>query len=150
MSSKRRKRKSKSQHEVGMLHGFRSGSEVILAEFFELSDIPYEYESEKLEWIEPEKKRKYTPDFKVPKSEGGYMYLECKGRWVTSDRLKMRHIIDQYPSLDIRMVFDNPNCRLSKQSKTTYAQYCEKYGIPYSPLKKAIPVDWLEEIEINK
>ena len=143
------KKKKLSQESVGLKYGFRSRSEKKLATQLVDADVPFEFESRVIHWIEPEKARKYTPDFILQKRGGGEMIIECKGRWVTADRLKHKHLKKQYPDLDIRFVFDNPNQKLYKGSKTTYAKYCEKNGFVYSPLKKEIPAEWLEEI-VNK
>jgi hypothetical protein len=75
--------------------------------------------------------------------DGGKMYVETKGRWVKTDRLKFDLIFEQYPGIDIRFVFQNPNAKLYKGSKTTYAQYCDKKGWRWA--KKEIPEEWLKE-----
>ena len=40
------------------------------------------------------------------------------------------------------MVFQAPFNKISKKSKTTYAQWCEKHGIKWAAVH-AIPIDWL-------
>lgn len=139
--------KKLSQEEVGIKYGFRSGSEVAIANQFVKLGIDYKYESQKLKWVLPEQKKTYTPDFFLTKANGELMIIECKGRWTTADRIKHQHIKQQYPDLDIRFVFDNPNARISKTSKTTYAKYCEQHGFRYSPLKKEVPLDWIQELK---
>ena len=52
-------------------------------------------------------------------------------------------IKEQYPHLDIRFVFSNPNHRLYKGSATTYADWCEKNGFKYA--KQLIPASWFKE-----
>jgi hypothetical protein len=56
----------------------------------------------------------------------------------------MKHVLQSNPGVDIRMVFQNPNQRLSKTSKTTYAEFALKLGIKYVA-KKDIPGEWLLE-----
>ena len=34
--------------------------------------------------------------------------------------------------LDIRMVFQSPYNKINKNSKTTYAKWCEKHDIPWT------------------
>jgi hypothetical protein len=46
------------------------------------------------------------------------------------------------PDIDLRMVFQAPFNKISKKSKTTYAQWCEKHGIKWASAH-AIPIDWL-------
>jgi hypothetical protein len=40
------------------------------------------------------------------------------------------------------MVFQAPFNKISKKSKTTYAKYCERLGIPWTSWAN-IPLDWL-------
>jgi hypothetical protein len=72
------------------------------------------------------------------------MFIETKGRWTTADRQKMKHVLASNPGIDIRIVFQNPNQRLSKTSKTTYEDAARKMGIVHVA-KKDIPFEWLTE-----
>jgi len=67
--------------------------------------------------------------------------IEAKGRLTQEDRSKMRKVKEQHPSLDIRFVFTRSTARLSKTSKTTYAEWCDKYGFPYAD--KVVPLEWI-------
>ena len=49
----------------------------------------------------------------------------------------------QHPELDIRIVFQNPNGKIRKGSKTTYANFCDKHEIIWA--SKEIPTQWLGE-----
>jgi predicted nuclease of restriction endonuclease-like RecB superfamily len=129
--------------EIGIIKGYRSGLEDNLKIQLSEAKKKYSYESEKISYIQPEKKRSYTPDFILTKKDGNKMYIESKGRWVLEDRKKHELIKNQYPDLDIRFVFSNPNTRINKKSKTTYANICDKFGWKYS--KKTIPQEWLDE-----
>jgi len=93
------------------------------------------------EW--PPRSSKYTPDFKIPTRDGGYFYVETKGRFIASDRQKHLLIKAQCPDIDIRFVFSNQNQKLYKGSKTSYAAWCEKHGFTYA--NKTIPESWLKE-----
>lgn len=128
---------------VAIKHGFRSGLEDAINESLKSAKKLYGYETEKLSYIRPATDHTYTPDFVLPKKNGGKMYLETKGRWVKVDREKMDLVFQQHPNIDIRFVFQNPNAKLYKGSKTTYAQYCDKKGWLWA--KKEIPKEWLEE-----
>lgn len=129
--------------DIGIKKGYRSGLENVLTEQLSTTGKKYSYESEKISYIQPEKKRTYTPDFVLLKKDGSKMYIESKGRWVLDDRKKHELILSQYPELDIRFVFSNPNARISKKSKTTYADICDKFGWKYA--KKQIPDEWINE-----
>ena len=72
--------------------------------------IGYEYESTRIPYTEPEKKRTYTPDFVLPNG----IIIEAKGRWDVADRRKHKLIKEQHPELDIRLVFSNPKAKIRK------------------------------------
>lgn len=130
-------------NKVALKHGFRSGLEDQLNESLKKSKKSYGYETQKLLYIIPESKHSYTPDFILTKKNNENLFIESKGRWVKTDRLKFDFIFQQYPSIDLRFVFSNPNAKLYKGSKTTYAQYCDKKGWKWAA--KEIPKDWLQE-----
>ena len=131
------------RNQVAIKHGFRSGLEDNVNDMLKENNKSFSYESEKISYIQPETKHNYTPDFVLNKIVGDKMYVETKGRWVKTDRLKFDLIFEQYPGIDIRFVFQNPNAKLYKGSKTTYAQYCDKKGWRWA--KKEIPEEWLKE-----
>ena len=108
------------------------------------TEYPLNYETETLNYIVPERYAKYTPDFVFTKKNGTLMYIETKGRWTTADRTKMKHVLQSNPGIDIRMVFQNPNQKLSKTSPTTYEAYARKLGIVYVA-KNEIPAEWMAE-----
>ena len=131
------------RNQVAIKHGFRSGLEDNVNDLLKEQNKSFSYESEKISYIQPQTKHNYTPDFVLNKIDGNKMYIETKGRWVKTDRLKFDLIFQQYPNIDIRFVFQNPNAKLYKGSKTTYAQYCDKKGWCWA--KKEIPEEWLNE-----
>lgn len=122
-----------------MKHGFRSGLEETFAAQLQAAGVSYEYESFRIPFVEPAKKRNYTPDFRLP----GGIVIETKGRFEAADRLKHKLVKAQHPELDIRFVFSNSKAKLSKRSPTTYAMWCDKEGFLYAD-KKA-PQAWLDE-----
>jgi hypothetical protein len=125
-------------------HGYKSGLELSVSEQITEAAYPLNYETETLNYTVPETKHKYTPDFVFTKRNGEIMYVETKGRWTVADRKKMKHVLTSNPGIDIRMVFQNPNQRISKNSKTTYESYANKLGIMHVA-KKQIPDAWLSE-----
>jgi hypothetical protein len=125
-------------------HGYKSGLELSVSEQITEAAYPLNYETETLNYTVPETKHKYTPDFVFTKRNGEIMYVETKGRWTVADRKKMKHVLTSNPGIDIRMVFQNPNQRISKNSKTTYEAYANKLGITHVA-KKQIPDVWLSE-----
>lgn len=93
-------------------------------ELFRLG-IGYEYEKEKIKYTIPEEVHTYTPDFRLSKK----LFLESKGKFTAADRKKHLLIKKQHPEKEIWIVLMRPNNKLSKKSKTSYAQWCEKNGI---------------------
>jgi hypothetical protein len=123
---------------------WRSGLEEGNAALLRSRGVPFTYEQRKLKWLPEVKFRTYTPDFEITTRSGKKIIVETKGYWTTADRMKMLAVVKQHPDLDIRMVFSNPNAKISKGSKTTYAEWCQKFlAIPYAA--KVIPDAWLEE-----
>lgn len=120
---------------------FRSGLEETLAKQMTLAGVPFEYEPKdgKVSYKRPERESKYNPDFVLPNG----MIIEAKGRFTQPDRAKFLLIKTQHPELDIRFVFSNSRSKISKDSKTTYADWCKKHRFPYAD--RNIPQEWLNE-----
>ena len=114
--------------------GYRSGLEQDNAAYLRKNNVDFTYEEDKIKYIT--KPRTYTPDFVL----GNGVIIETKGRFMPSDRTKHLLIKEQHPELDIRFVFSNSKTRLSKRSRTTYGQWCDKHGFQYAD--KIIPLEW--------
>ena len=138
-----KRRKPSSRQRVGIQHGYRSGLEAKVADQINQAGLPVLFETDKVSYVVPQRSAKYTPDFKLPKKDGGFIYIETKGIWTVQDRQKHILIKEQSPSLDIRFVFSNQRAKLYKGSPTTYAAYCEKHGWQYA--HRWIPDHWLAE-----
>lgn len=133
-------RRKFSQRAALLKMGVRSGLEVVVKEQLEAAGVPFAYEKLTIPFLQPAKPRKYTPDFEIL-SNG--IIVETKGRFETADRQKQLMVKEQYPDLEIRFVFSNPKQRISKQSQTNYAMWCESKGFKYA--KGLIPDSWLRE-----
>lgn len=118
--------------------GFRSGLEVKVAEQLKGSGVAVEYETTKIKYVVPESVHTYTPDFVLPNG----IVVETKGRFTLPDRKKHLLIQKQHPEKDIRFVFTNSNNKISKGSKTSYADWCRKNGFKFSD--KKVPDEWLK------
>lgn len=134
-------RRRYSQRGALLKYGVRSGLEEKIKAEFEREGVEFEYESFAIPFLQPEKPRKYTPDFILPNG----IIIETKGRFETADRQKHLMVQQQHPDLEIRFVFSNPNQRISKQSKTTYAAWCRTKGFLFAA--KSVPKAWLGEPE---
>lgn len=120
-------------------HGFRSGLEERVCEQLAFLNILDCYEIKKIPFVQPEKNRNYTPDFWLPNG----IIVETKGVFTVQDRQKHLLIKEQYPDLDLRFVFSNSKNKLRKGSKTTYADWCNKYGFIFAD--QLIPEEWINE-----
>jgi len=117
---------------------FRSGLEERTAKYLKKLKVKFTYEKIKIRWQDL-RYRTYTPDFVLANG----IIVETKGRFIVSDRQKHLMIKEQHPDLDIRFVFSNPNSKLYKGSKTTYADWCDKHGFKWA--KEEIPLEWIKE-----
>jgi hypothetical protein len=118
--------------------GFRSGLEEQVANQIKAKGLKVEYEQTKISYVIPESKHTYTPDFVLPNG----IIIESKGRFLIEDRKKHLLIKAQQPHLDIRFVFTSSSAKISKGSKTNYADWCVKNGFLYAD--KVIPDSWFK------
>lgn len=135
-----------SPHKIrreAIKHGYRSGLEHKLSIYLDELKYKYLYEKVKIEW-EDLSYRTYTPDFILNNG----IIIETKGRFLAIDRRKHLAIKQQHPDLDIRFIFTNSRNKLRKGAKSSYGQWCDKYGFRY--YDRIIPEDWLKEKGKNK
>ncbi len=119
---------------------FRSGLEERIAKQLKDLGVKYSYETLTILYTKPEENGRYTPDFVLPNR----IIIEGKGQFVTSDRKKHKLIKQEFgKKYDIRFVFSNPNTKIGKKSKTTYADWCKRYGFKYAA--QEIPQSWINE-----
>lgn len=114
---------------------FRSSFEERIAKALSKENIPYLYEANGYNY---QLLSKYTPDFFLANG----VILEVKGFFKPTDRRKMLAVKEQHPDLDIRFVFQRNNT-LSKNSKTTYGDWCDKHGFLWC-VYPHVPTDWLQ------
>ena len=114
---------------------YRSKLEEKVGDLLKGLDVNFQYETTKFAYTIP---HNYTPDFILPNG----VILECKGYWDSEDRRKIKSVKEQNPDIDLRMVFQAPFNTITKKSKTTYAQWCDKNGIPWTSFQN-IPLKWL-------
>lgn len=108
--------------------------------------VAFAYEGKRLPYL-PNKPSYYVLDFhQFPNSN---IVIETKGWFRTSrERTRFLAIREQYPDLDIRFVFSDPNKKISKGSNTSYADWCDKYGFKYAA--KQVPQAWIEELKAHE
>lgn len=100
------------------------------------------YETDRIAFIQPAKKRFYKPDFKLAEK----VYLETKGKWDSADRQKHVWLKEQHPDINIYLLFQNANQKLSKKSTTTYGDWATKNGLLWANHKEGIPEEWLKHV----
>lgn len=94
------------------------------------------YEPNKFKFIQPEIERTYIPDFKTGRSN---IFLEAKGKLDLETRKKMIWFRDSNPTIRIIFLFQNPDNKITKRSKTTYAMWATDNGFEWLDFRK----DWL-------
>ena len=120
--------------------GKRSGLETRVAATLTVFDATAKGEND-IDYIPYQNllKKKYHPDYQLTNG----IIIECKGWFKVSDRTKHLCIKAQHPNLDIRFVFSNPQAKITKGSKTTYAMWCDKQGFKWAA--KDVPLAWAKE-----
>lgn len=83
----------------------------------------------------------YHPDWEVSPTA----FIETKGHFDGAARTKHLHIKKQHPHIKVLMVFQDPHRKLSKASKTTYAEWCDQKGFEWADAKNtAFITQWIE------
>lgn len=96
------------------------------------------YEPDKLKFTQPAVERTYIPDWKIKTG----VYIETKGKLDLESRKKMVWVKEQYPEFTFYFLFQNAHNRLTKRSKTTYAEWAEKNGFQWAHFPDGIPNEW--------
>jgi hypothetical protein len=73
----------------------------------------------------------YTPDFAL----GPNLFVETKGIFTSADRSKHLYIRKQHPDVRVLFIFQVPSMKLTKNSKTSYADWCDKHGFAWLSIK---------------
>jgi hypothetical protein len=94
------------------------------------------YEPQRFKFIQPEIERTYIPDFKTGRSN---IFIEAKGKLDLETRKKMVWFRDSNPTVRIIFLFMNPDNKITKRSKTTYAMWATDNGFEWLDFRK----DWL-------
>ena len=116
---------------------YRSKAEKVFANILTDDRINFTYEPNRIKYTIH---KKYIPDFYLIDYD---FYIEYKGYFKSSDRTKHKLIKEQHPHIDIRFIFLNSDLKLNKNSKTSYGEWCNKYGFKWA--LKEIPSKWLQK-----
>ena len=126
--------KTSPKHVVQDGHGktinVRSKLEIKLSEILNQTKVPWKYEITTIPYTVPESNHKYTVDFTI-----GELLIEGKG-YLSDHQERHKYVLlkQQYPDLDLRFVFDNPN-KLCGGTKYTHAKWADKYGFKWCGIK---------------
>lgn len=115
-----------------MTYNFRSKFEQNI--FSKLPDTSV-YEPEQLAYNIPSSRHYYTPDIYLPDLN---VFVELKGKMDLATRKKMLLVVEQHKDKRIIIVFQNPNNKLYKGSKTTYYDWAIKNGIEVWTVKELL------------
>lgn len=111
---------------------YRSKFEKQIADWLRQNNIKFTYEPCALNYIVPESKHKYTPDWVFGnKEKKKQIYYESKGRFTAQDRKKMLLVRESNPDVVIRIIFQNSTVKITKTSKTSYADWCVKNNFDF-------------------
>ena len=112
------------------------------------SNMDVAYETDKLPYVT---EHNYVPDFKVGRKTRGngfsFFYIETKGNgrsWTPQVRAKMLAVKDQWPELDIRLLFYTDGefgTRRKDGSRQRQSEWATKHGFPFAI--REIPKEWL-------
>lgn len=126
-SSRARRKKLKGK--------YKSGLENTFASLATRRNLKFEYEPETFSYIIPSH---YTPDFRIGKNR----FIETKGYLSPSNRMRLLSFKEQYPEVEILLLFGNEDNKLSSKSKSTYRQWAEKHGFRCHDIRNGLPLEW--------
>jgi hypothetical protein len=106
--------------------GLRSMLEVRTQAWLEEKGKNFTYEKEV--WKYQYEPQKYKPDFNV---DGGDITIECKGKLTKEVRKKILAIKDCNPDRKFYLVFEKPDNKINRGSKTSYGDWASKHGIEW-------------------
>ena len=127
-------KKNGAREETKKPPKYRSGLEKLVAVLMRQKGLVHEHEVTTLHYVSPAKKHRYLVDFSVSGVNDSLVYVETKGRLKNADRIKMKLVVAQHPDKQIVMMFSQPKNKIYKNSKTTYAAWCEERGIKWCSL----------------
>jgi hypothetical protein len=125
--SKSRRKRNNGKYKSGLEKGF--------AEHCFKQNLPFIYEPDKFKFTVTSH---YTPDWKIADNR----YIETKGYFKSANRSRLLAFREQYPDVEILLLFQDANKTIDKRSKTTYGEWATKSGIRWSDLRRGIPREW--------
>ena len=138
-TTSRKKRRKYAKAKTLKKGPYKSLLEVKFAdELKRIKNVEITYETVRLPYT---LRRYYLPDFVCRKASGGVFYIEVKGYFRGTDRVKLKAVREAHPEADVRLLFAANN-KISSKSDMRYSDWCEKNGFTYAI--KEIPKEWFE------
>lgn len=126
------------------MNKYKSQFERNVAQSLRKSKVKFGYETRKFPFVQPSKKRNYTPDFEL--LETG-LFVECKGKLTKEERDKLLWIQEAYPDLPFALLFMRARNYIRKGSKTTYAQWATDNGFEWADWEtEGFPKKWMKNV----
>ena len=124
--------------DIKRVGAFRCQLEADVAASLKELGHEYGYEATKLDYVTH---HKYIADFTI-----GDVLIEVKGFWPAEQRAKIRLLIKCNPGIKLFVALRNPNTKVNKNSRLTYADWCRRYSIPWCPIpiEKEFLEAWLK------
>lgn len=109
----------------------RSKLELKFEDILIANQAEYDYEITVIPYTVPESKHKYTVDWTFANG----ILCETKG-FLSDHQERNKYVLlkQQYPDLDLRFVFDNPN-KLCGGTKYTHAKWADKHNFPWCGIR---------------
>lgn len=127
-------KKKPTQQDIKTL--FKSKFEFLIWEKLNKEFKNCSYELDSYKYIQPAIERTYTPDFKTGRFK---IYIETKGKLDLESRKKMIWFKECNPSIRIIFLFQNPDVKIRKGSKTSYGDWATTNGFEWLDSRK----DWI-------
>lgn len=121
----------------------RSKLELKFEEILLENKAEYDYEVTVIPYIVPESQHKYTVDWTLLNGP----LIETKG-YLSDHQERNKYVLlkQQYPDLDLRFVFDNPN-KLCGGTKYSHAKWADRHGFVWCGIRDVETIQsWISNI----
>ena len=121
----------------------RSKLELKFEDILLANKAEYDYEVTVIPYTVPESKHKYTVDWTFTNG----ILCETKG-YLSDHQERNKYVLlkQQYPDLDLRFVFDNPN-KLCGGTKYSHAKWADRHGFVWCGMRDVETIQsWISNI----
>ena len=121
------------------MNSYKSKFELAVANEFKKRKLKFGYETKKLPFVQPAKKRSYKPDFELYDSN---TIVECKGKLTAGERDKWLWIRETYPDMRFVIIFMRARNKIYKGSPTSYGDWATKNGFEWHDWEEGLPASF--------